>query len=298
MRTGWGTMRRDAYKIIVFSFLLICSVISVYADDIPVAEKSIQDSVAAPAENELILQTESAAVSLQGDSASRGNRSGSTGSMLFQLIISLAVVCALIYGVLYVIRRSKRFTAADDPFLRTVATLTLAPNKTLYIVTLIDKAYLIGASDASLSLIAEVTDKELIDAMNLHAAQTPGPKQDFASFLHTFFPAAKPKDADANPFDSFLTKQRERLQSSGVASDAEAAKGRPRSSTVQNGSAAADTRTGEGSLQFNTGADTGTDEASMRLSTGAESGLVMGTLRGNAGMNRSGGYGDAGERNR
>lgn len=212
-------MRRDAYKLVVFFFLLICGVVRVYADDIPVREKSMQDTSAISAESELILQAETGSVPLKADSVVSSNRGGSTGSMLFQLIISLAVVCALIYGVLFIIRRSKRFTAADDPFLKPVAALTLAPNKTLHIVTLIDKAYLIGTADASLSLIAEITDKELIDAMNLHAAQTVGPKQDFASFLHTFFPAAKPKDAEVNPFDSFLTKQRERLQSSGVASE-------------------------------------------------------------------------------
>lgn len=226
-------MRRDAYKIIGFSFFLLCSIISVYADDISVAEKNVQDATAIPAESELILQAETGSVPLKGDSVAPSNRGSSTGSMLFQLIISLAVVCGLIYGVLYIIRRSKRFTAADDPFLKPVATLTLAPNKALHIVTLIDKAYLIGASDASLSLIAEITDKELIDAMNLHAAQTVGPKQDFASFLHTFFPAAKPKDADVNPFDSFLTKQRERLQNSSVTPESEVTKGRQQSSPVQ-----------------------------------------------------------------
>ena len=208
-------MHKDLYKVILFSFLLMCSAVCVFADDTSAAGSNA--SAAAPAETAIVLQTDEAALPVQDVPAPRAAGS-STVSMLFQLIISLAAVCA-IYGVLYFIRRSKQFTAGDDPFLKNVASLPLAPNKTLYIVTLIDKAYLIGTSDASLSLVAEITDKELIDAMNLQAAQTPGPKQSFSSLLHTFFPAAKPKEADANPFDSFLAKQRGRLQTSGAAQE-------------------------------------------------------------------------------
>lgn len=210
-------MYKDSYKVIVCAFLLICSTVCAFSDDASGLESNRS---AVPAENEIVLQTDETALPVQGEPSRRSGRT-STVSMLFQLILALAVVCALIYGVLYFIRRSKQFTAGDDPFLKNVANLPLAPNKTLYIVTLIDKAYLIGSSDASLSLIAEITDKELIDAMNLHAAQTAGPKQSFSSFLHTFFPSAKPKATDASPFDSFLAKQRGRLQNSSAARESE-----------------------------------------------------------------------------
>lgn len=221
---GWE-MYSSFYKSIVFSFFLICSAVSIFADS-GVASgvgSSGAATEAVPSETGLVLQADESTLPVQDVPAPRST-GRSTGWLLVQLILSLVVVCALIYGVLYFIRHSKQFTAGDDPFLKNVASLPLAPNKTLYIVTLIDKAYLIGASDASLSLIAEITDKELIDAMNLHAAQTAGPKQSFSSLLQTFFPAAKPKEADANPFDSFLAKQRGRLQNSGAA---------PKSETLQ-----------------------------------------------------------------
>ena len=215
-------MHKNTYKVILFSFLLIWITPCAFADNGTVSEagNSVAASESARTETEIVLQTDESALPVQDVPAPRA-AGGSTFSMLFQLIISLAAVCALIYGVLYFIRRSKQFTAGDDPFLKNVANLPLTPNKTLYVVTLIDKAYLIGASDSSLSLIAEITDKELIDAMNLHAAQTAGPKQNFNSLLHTFFPAAKPKEAEVNPFDSFLAKQRGRLQNSGAAQGSE-----------------------------------------------------------------------------
>ena len=214
-RMGWE-MYSSFYKSIVFSFFLICSVIYVFADDAAAGAHAADP----PTESQIILQTDESTLPVQDVPAPRST-GRSTWLLLVQLILSLAVVCALIYGVLYFIRHSKHFTTGDDPFLKNVASLSLAPHKTLYIVTLIDKAYLIGASDASLSLVAEITDKELIDAMNLHAAQTAGPNQSFSSLLHTFFPAAKPKETDANPFDSFLAKQRGRLQNSGVAQKSE-----------------------------------------------------------------------------
>lgn len=200
-------MRIYSYRL-VFSFLFFCTLMLSVAQEADI-----------PAEKDMVLQTDETALVLRGEAPQPAQRGGSAAATLFQLILSLAVVCGLIYGVLYFIRRSRHFTAADDPFLKTVASLPLAPHKTLYVVTLIDKAYLVGAADSSLSLIAEITDKELIDAMNLHAAQAAGPKQDFSSFLHTIFPAAKPKKTESNPFDSFLSKQRERLQNTGIAAE-------------------------------------------------------------------------------
>lgn len=207
-------MYRVSYQIVFLFLLFLCVVAMVYADDAGQKEMP-QPLPAAAAETAIVLQTDETLLPVTDTVPSRSAGRSSTAGMLFQLIVSLVAVCALIYGVLYFIRRSRRFTAADDPFLKNVASLALAPNKNIYIVTLIDKAYLIGASDSSLSLIAEITDKELIDAMNLHAAQTAGPKQDFGSLLQTFFPAAKPQ-TPTDPFGSFLSKQRERLQNTGT----------------------------------------------------------------------------------
>lgn len=206
-------MHKDSYKVLLFSFLLFCRAFCIWADSTAGGEND-RGAPAVSAEADITLKQDEASL-MVGDVAAPGSAEKSTVSILFQLVLSLAVVCVLVYGVLCVIRRSKQFTAADDPFLKNVASLAIAPNKTVCIVTLIDKAYMIGVSDASLSLIAEISDKELIDAMNLHAAQAAGPKQSFSSFLHTFFPASKPKHTGGNPFDSFLAQQRSRLKNSG-----------------------------------------------------------------------------------
>ncbi|MGP1576393.1 MAG: flagellar biosynthetic protein FliO [Treponema sp.] len=175
-----------------------------------------QDTVPPPqadtSESTIVLNNPESALPIQDNTASIEKRSSSTSTLLMQLIIFIVVICVIIYGVLYVIKRSKRFNTGTDPFLKTAAVLPLAPDKTVYAVTLMNKAYLLGSSASSLSLIAEITDKELIDAMNLYADhQQVQPKQDFNTLLHTFFPASKPKTKDEEPLDSFLSKQRERL---------------------------------------------------------------------------------------
>ena len=60
-------------------------------------------------------------------------------------------------------------SADDDMFLRKVAQVTVAPGKTVQIVTLLEKAFLIGVTDSSIELLGEISDKELVDAMNLNA---------------------------------------------------------------------------------------------------------------------------------
>ncbi len=173
------------------------------------AESVPRDGVA---ENAMVLSPAESELPLESGDSVEVSANTSPVFLLLKLIFFLLILSAAVYGIVYMMRRSKRFTAADDPFLKQVAALTLAPDKNLYVVTLTDKAYLIGASASSLSLISEITDKELIDAMNLHAEETSGEKQDFSSFFHTFFPSALGKQHDGNPLDSFLSKQRERLQ--------------------------------------------------------------------------------------
>lgn len=187
----------------LFLLCFVCNATLLLAQDIPAdGEKKIT-------ENDIMLSDTESALALR-DSGVIKKSETSTVFLLLQLVLSLAGVCALIYGVLYFIKRTRRFSVDTDPFLTQLASLSLAPDKTVCVVGLINKAYLLGVSSSAVSLIAEITDKELIDAMNLHAAQAPSPKKDFSSLLYTFFPQAK--QSQAHPLDSFLAEQRTRLK--------------------------------------------------------------------------------------
>ena len=53
--------------------------------------------------------------------------------------------------------------------MRRVAYLNIAPGKSVEVITLIDKAFLIGVTDDNISLLGEIDDKELITAMNINS---------------------------------------------------------------------------------------------------------------------------------
>ena len=112
----------------------------------------------------------------------------------------------------------------NDPYLKKVASLTLSPGKFVYVITLNSRAYLVGVSDNSVNLIAEIEDKELVDAMNLNAPQGADEKKpmDFSSILGKFVNTNGRNYASANKKTSggfstssaveLLQNQRSRLQ--------------------------------------------------------------------------------------
>ena len=133
------------------------------------------------------------------------------------MIIVLALVIACIYGVMWFLKKQNKIENNDDQFLRQVAKISIGTNKSVQVVTLIDKAYLIGVSDNSVNLISEVDDKELINAMNLYADSQKNTKKprSFSDILEIFMPNG-PKDTNVfeesnNKFNDMTNKQRDRL---------------------------------------------------------------------------------------
>ena len=112
----------------------------------------------------------------------------STVWIFVRMVLVLIVVLACVYGVFHLLRRTSGFKSSSDPFLRKVAQLNLSPGKSVQVVTLLDNAYLIGVTDSSISLIAQVSDGELVDSMNLYADRndrTARPRT-FADILELF----------------------------------------------------------------------------------------------------------------
>ena len=94
--------------------------------------------------------------------------SPSTFGLIVRMIFVLAIVLALVYIVMRMMRRTiGGMPDTDDPFLRKVSQVTLAPGKTVQVVTILDHAYIVGVADNSVNLLGEITDKEIVDSMNL-----------------------------------------------------------------------------------------------------------------------------------
>ena len=93
----------------------------------------------------------------------------STAWLFIRMIVVLVIVVGLIYGVLWFIKKKTNVVKTDDAYLRRAAYINIAPGKSVEVITLIDKAFLIGVTEDNITLLGEIHDDELIKAMNLTA---------------------------------------------------------------------------------------------------------------------------------
>ncbi|MBO7123392.1 MAG: flagellar biosynthetic protein FliO [Treponema sp.] len=154
------------------------------------------------------------------DSAAARPRSASTVWVFFRMVFVLIVVVVCIYFVMNFMRRKMGGDATDDDtFLRKVAQVTVAPGKTVQIVTLLEHAYLIGVTDNSIDLLGEISDKELVDAMNLNADrnQNAARARNFGDVLSLFLNPKNPNATEgernaSKSISEFFNKQKEKFR--------------------------------------------------------------------------------------
>ncbi|MGN0729095.1 FliO/MopB family protein [Treponema sp.] len=120
-----------------------------------------------------------------------------------RMILVLGIVVAAIYFMFKFMRRSMvsgDFAAEDDVFLRRVSTVSLGEGKSVQIVTLWNRAFILGVSENSVSLIKEIEDKNLIDAMNQYSDMNSKVKKPrtFEEILQLFMPSKKEESAEQN----------------------------------------------------------------------------------------------------
>lgn len=133
----------------------------------------------------------------------------STVWLFVRMVLVLGLVIAAIYGIVFVLKKGFLPREVDNPYLKKAASLRLGPDKTVHVITMPDKAWVVGVSDAGINLIGEITDKDLVDQMILEADKAPTQKpKDFASILSAFSHTAKNTETT-------LKKQRERLKGGG-----------------------------------------------------------------------------------
>ncbi len=128
-----------------------------------------------------------------------------------RMILALILVVAVIYAIVYFLKKGMGIKTIDQPFLKRAATLSVGPGKSIQVITLVDKAWLVGVSEAGIQTIGEITDPDLVTQMVLEAEKQPtsSKPRDFASILNTFSVTAKATEKT-------LKQQRERLRNGGM----------------------------------------------------------------------------------
>lgn len=166
-------------KLIAVMLLCMTAVFALYSqnqttqNETPLTEESI------------VFSDESTVESGNNSSSYKGP---STVGMFIRMIVVLVIVIGLIYGVLWFIKKKTNVVKTDDDYLRRAAYINIAPGKTIEVITLIDKAYLIGVTEDNITLLGEIDDKELISAMNITADKKNNTKKPatFADVLDMF----------------------------------------------------------------------------------------------------------------
>ena len=142
----------------------------------------------------------------------------STAGMIIKMIVVLALVVAALYGIMLFFKKKNNNVQSDDDFMRRVSSLSFAPGKSVEIVTLvdrcfmlgvtdsninliaeivtlIDRGFILGVTDSNINLIAEITDKEMISALNLNFDKKQNTKKpmNFNDVLEMFMPKSSSK---------------------------------------------------------------------------------------------------------
>jgi flagellar protein FliO/FliZ len=128
------------------------------------------------------------------------------------MILILACVIGVIYLLFWVLRKGTGRRIQENDLIRVLGSRGLSGSRSLHLVEVGSSIYLVGSTDGGVELIAEITEKESLDAVRLKAAeQGPAARRTFQQTLSEIFRPAK------HPFTigdgiGFLKGQRERLK--------------------------------------------------------------------------------------
>ena len=129
-------MKNISILIIISLFLICVAVVS-----------------AAPAEQDLVIP----------DSGAPGVSSGGGFGFwdFFRTLLVLALVIGAVYGVLYLLKKLQpKLIQGDDKKIKVEAAKVLAPGRMVQIIEVEGRRFLVGTSDHSVNLLAELDKKE------------------------------------------------------------------------------------------------------------------------------------------
>ena len=106
---------------------------------------------------------------------------------ILRVLLTLAVVAVAVYGMVFFIKRTAKGNTESDPFLKILARTPLGVNRSAYVISVGSQAWLVGAAENGVNLIAEINEKEILDTMLLEESRrgtrATGPIGDFKALL-------------------------------------------------------------------------------------------------------------------
>ena len=110
---------------------------------------------------------------------------------LVRMVLILAFVVALIYGLFYLLKKSTGGRLSEASSMRILGNLQLPGNRTVHLIEAGRQVFLVGGAEHSVNLIAEITDPESLDDIRLkYQTATPGVRKNFSDLLSGVLAAA------------------------------------------------------------------------------------------------------------
>jgi flagellar protein FliO/FliZ len=182
---------------------LLIHISSISAQDIQEALPVVEDRLRAAEQTMIINESTDVAVQTTGPSIWAAVR----------MVLVLALVAAAVYGVVFFLKRTSKPSATSDPFLKILASSHLGSNRYAHVVSVGNRAWLMGSSDGGVNLIAEIVDKDVLDEMLLKDSKKTSETQmgrfpDFVSMLRKLGTPVESRTANTDD----IRERRERLK--------------------------------------------------------------------------------------
>lgn len=197
--------------VFVVSFLLIN--FFVIGQQISVSEALTNES--------LILIEDSSEQALDENVMLFNSKNNTNLGPLFKVVLVLILLVVGIYAFFHFIKKADKSSVTVDSYIKNPSNYYFSPNKSVQIILVGDRAFLIGVTDQTINLISELNDKELIDSLKLESGKTQHTAgTSFLSIFNKIMPSQKNTTTatqDTFGFDSFdateLKKHRDRFNS-------------------------------------------------------------------------------------
>jgi flagellar protein FliO/FliZ len=178
-------------------------------------EASPSDNVLPTIDEERFVFADDAAVSAENAEGAQQPIGGSSFFLILRMLLVLLLAAAGIYGLVYFVKKLSNPKKLEDPYLKVLSSASLGPSRSVHVISLGGKAWLIGSADNSVSLISEIDDKETIDAMLLDNSRNNASNK-FIDFRSLFMRLSAAQDDDSYarnvPKSESLKERRKRFK--------------------------------------------------------------------------------------
>ena len=131
-----------------------------------------------------------------------------------RMILILAAVVGVIYLIYFILKKTSAPKFSENQIISVLASTPVANNRSVHLLEVGTRMFLVGVSDSAINLISEIDDKESVDEVHLRvSAEGPRSRANFSEVFSGMFSGSGREKAavPANPF-GFMKQQRDRLK--------------------------------------------------------------------------------------